>query len=98
MPGTVRPTLQSTKAFAWRVIVALAAGLGWHLHAMDVKTAFSNVHLLAYCYSGFWWKFCLQSSTRRLEVGSTWAAYCNYSRPGCLCCILNPLDPTLGVS
>lgn len=30
------------KAVSWRIIIAIAAILGWHLHAMDVKTAFLN--------------------------------------------------------
>lgn len=30
------------KAVSWRIIIAIAAILGWPLHAMDVKTAFLN--------------------------------------------------------
>lgn len=61
------------KAVVWRPIIAIAAVLEWHLHVMDIKTAFGNALLLAYCSLRFWWKFCSQtrSSTRRLEVGST---------------------------
>ncbi|KKY31812.1 hypothetical protein UCDDA912_g08237 [Diaporthe ampelina] len=38
------------KAVSWRIIIAIAAILGWPLHAMDVKTAFLNGDLKELIY------------------------------------------------